>query len=948
LIYSHACLLLLFYLCYNIITKVLISQKFFSMLTRQKYTKILKIAVCLFIATTAIFLLGNFTLAASAPDVGLNYAEGTGLSNTQDIRVTIANIIRIILGFLGIIAVGLIMYAGWLWMTSEGNEEKIEQAKKILQNAIIGLIIILSAFAIVSFVLNVLGGGSGGSGNNNPSGSPIKTYGLSALGNGIIQSHYPAPNQKEVPRNASIIITFREEIKASTACVTTEANCDDKNINTDVVRIFKKDEASKCTVGDTAPADCSSLIKEAKVYSDGKNYVFVPANNLGSPSEYIDYMVYLSNGLKRKSGEDAFPGEHEYHWIFEVSNKIDLTPPQVIKNSIVPAPDNARDTVTPGVGARAISTIKVLKIPSIYQDARVQNIDTATPATVEARSIINESCEQDGNFSIAIATGPIATLYKVTTQGTINLGQGTFGSSTNGNKKIVFSECNLTLTLADAADNFAVGYKWNLKLNKMIEADAIAIGNTIYTASNTESGNNFMVNNTDMPATAISIAAVINSNNLDVTASPSGNVITVTAKIAGLIGNSINLSSSNTGVLAINPMAGGTDKEDKITVKGEKDQPMNSAIEIVFNEATMPLAVSGKADDLKNYIRVVNANPAAKPTVANPADLACTADADCKSFICGSSGLCEGDNNYLKGKFEVSNQYRTVDFLSDKECGFNACGEQIYCLPANSDLRVELNAASLISCSGDGGTVDNAKCQAYSPFNICKDRTDGNFCRDNVNINSYFPQAKKGGLSIVDGIVDAAFNSLDGNRNGLAFGPVTFYNENEPGPNTGDNYQWSFFISGLMDLTPPRIKAPTAPGKEDNVELTKEIKISFSKLMLSSRLTTGSLIIKNGEENIQHYLLNVRSFTDQPLGYWATNEGVQSVLGTSAIDQTDVYINHTPFSKASTYKAQAGSGLKDIYQNCYLPCDGPACTGANTVTSEEPCCCNGASGTSCP
>ena len=198
--------------------------------------KYIKIAVSLLILAFAIFLLANFAWAANA-DLGINYAAGTGLSNQNDIRVIIAKIIRIIIGFLGIIAVGLIMYAGWIWMTSEGNEEKIEQAKKILTNAIIGLIIILSAFAIVSFILNKLGGGGPAGG---PAGGQEKSYGLSALGNGIIESHYPARNQKDILRNTSIIITFRESMLADTLCETSNTNCQGEAINKAVVRIFIK------------------------------------------------------------------------------------------------------------------------------------------------------------------------------------------------------------------------------------------------------------------------------------------------------------------------------------------------------------------------------------------------------------------------------------------------------------------------------------------------------------------------------------------------------------------------------------------------------------------------------------------------------------------------------------------------------------------------------------
>ncbi len=110
----------------------------------------------------AIFLIGGFfpfSNAASAQGLNLGLAPiaASGLATT-DIRTIIANIIRVALGLLGIGAVGLIMYAGYEWMTAGGNEEQIATAKKILTNATIGLIIILSAYSIVSFVITQLQG----------------------------------------------------------------------------------------------------------------------------------------------------------------------------------------------------------------------------------------------------------------------------------------------------------------------------------------------------------------------------------------------------------------------------------------------------------------------------------------------------------------------------------------------------------------------------------------------------------------------------------------------------------------------------------------------------------------------------------------------------------------------------------------------------------------------
>ncbi len=102
-----------------------------------------------------ILFTSTAVLAQTSPDLGLQQVSDTGLSN-MDIRTVVANIIRIFLGLLGVIAVVLMIYAGFIWMTAGGNEEKIGESKKILVNATIGLVIILSAYAIVSFVITRL------------------------------------------------------------------------------------------------------------------------------------------------------------------------------------------------------------------------------------------------------------------------------------------------------------------------------------------------------------------------------------------------------------------------------------------------------------------------------------------------------------------------------------------------------------------------------------------------------------------------------------------------------------------------------------------------------------------------------------------------------------------------------------------------------------------------
>ncbi len=97
-------------------------------------------------ALTADELFGDSTSGAS-------FAAASGLGDAV-LTDTIAQIIRIALGFLGVIAVVIILLGGFKWMTAGGNDEKVKSAKKLIFSGIIGLVIVISAYAIASFVID--------------------------------------------------------------------------------------------------------------------------------------------------------------------------------------------------------------------------------------------------------------------------------------------------------------------------------------------------------------------------------------------------------------------------------------------------------------------------------------------------------------------------------------------------------------------------------------------------------------------------------------------------------------------------------------------------------------------------------------------------------------------------------------------------------------------------
>lgn len=98
----------------------------------------------------------NAQSGAITPDsLGISYASDTGLGS-KDVRATVASIIRVAMGLLGIVAVVIILIGGFTWMTAGGNEEKVGEAKKWIFAGVIGLAIILSAYALATFIINSL------------------------------------------------------------------------------------------------------------------------------------------------------------------------------------------------------------------------------------------------------------------------------------------------------------------------------------------------------------------------------------------------------------------------------------------------------------------------------------------------------------------------------------------------------------------------------------------------------------------------------------------------------------------------------------------------------------------------------------------------------------------------------------------------------------------------
>ena len=113
---------------------------------------------------TTTFQAASSTAKSATHFFGLDVFETQGVFGTGDPVLIISRLINIALQFLGVIFVVIILLIGLRLMLSGGEAEKIADAKKSFINALIGLFLILTSYAIVNFILNAFSASTASSG----------------------------------------------------------------------------------------------------------------------------------------------------------------------------------------------------------------------------------------------------------------------------------------------------------------------------------------------------------------------------------------------------------------------------------------------------------------------------------------------------------------------------------------------------------------------------------------------------------------------------------------------------------------------------------------------------------------------------------------------------------------------------------------------------------------
>jgi hypothetical protein len=124
----------------------------------MKYKKLLVAILLSFFVFPLVANAGGLKGAFGGSSPLGNVATKAGVDDVGDVETVTGRVINAALTLVGIIFLILMVYGGFLWMTARGNEEQVTKAQKVIYGTIIGLVVILSAYAITVFVTSKLAG----------------------------------------------------------------------------------------------------------------------------------------------------------------------------------------------------------------------------------------------------------------------------------------------------------------------------------------------------------------------------------------------------------------------------------------------------------------------------------------------------------------------------------------------------------------------------------------------------------------------------------------------------------------------------------------------------------------------------------------------------------------------------------------------------------------------
>lgn len=109
----------------------------------------------LIFACSLFFILPTITFAVGMPQI-LPECAKLGNCNLNDITGMLGNAARWLFAAVGSFALLFFIYGGFKWMTAMGNPGKIDEGKKMIVGAVIGIVIMFAAQALVNFAISAI------------------------------------------------------------------------------------------------------------------------------------------------------------------------------------------------------------------------------------------------------------------------------------------------------------------------------------------------------------------------------------------------------------------------------------------------------------------------------------------------------------------------------------------------------------------------------------------------------------------------------------------------------------------------------------------------------------------------------------------------------------------------------------------------------------------------
>ncbi|MFC1598265.1 Mbov_0395 family pilin-like conjugal transfer protein [Patescibacteria group bacterium] len=285
-----------------------------------------------------------FLLCAAPAMAQINTSyEGIALSDRSPVEIVLY-LLSWVLGILALIAVVIVLYGGFVWMTAAGNEEKIDKAKKILRNALIGLLIVLSAWGIVLYFLGVFGEATGTGFTGGEDGTCTGCWGGGSSGS----SFYVSATE---PGAEDTDVSLCTAIQA-----TTTYNVDQSTVTADNFYLQIDGGRGGGYSGCTANNECSSGVCESSVCvgdnvagtiafgpGDSTNvFSLILDEDMESSTTYHAYILGGASGvLSEDDSDDGIDNRlsmTQYDWYFTTGTSTDVIPPTVQENSSSPFP----------------------------------------------------------------------------------------------------------------------------------------------------------------------------------------------------------------------------------------------------------------------------------------------------------------------------------------------------------------------------------------------------------------------------------------------------------------------------------------------------------------------------------------------------------------------------------------------------------------------------------